>query len=129
MELIITNSLRTYLFTEINPYNRELKHMIGEIKIKIHQNKKAELLKVNFKNNTFEKKYWKQVEKDLLQHGFKFIYFLLVENMLDFNKKFNIYKDLGFKTDYKKLPVSIYYKNDQVYRIISMYIKKKNNKI
>ena len=103
------NNIKCYKFNDGNIYVHILKDQ-------------AELLKLNFINLKYILDYWNFVKDDLFNNNnVRFIFFILKENMNDFNKLVDFYKSLDFKIDYKKLPTSIYFKDDNIYRIISMF--------
>ena len=96
---------------------------IGSILFNLEK-KKAHLKKLSFNTGSFKINYWKKVENDIIKsYKIKFIYYTLVENMNIFNVLYNRIQKLGFRSDFKKLPVSVYFKNDEVFRVITMYIK------
>ena len=92
-----------------------------EIVVKTSNKKKAQLVKINFFHNSLVK-YWKMFLDDLHNKKYNYLYFLLKENMLYLNELLNAYKKLGFKSHFKKIPNYIYYKNDQVYRIMYLFM-------
>ena len=125
MEVISNKDKLTYNFYSYNNISEEYDNLIGFINIQLCKNYNAELLKICFEKGIDIVKYWFKVRNDLYKKKYKFVYHLLKENMLSFDEKLDIYRKMGFITNFKKLPVSVYYKNDEVYRIIPMYIKQK----
>ena len=122
MEIKQKGNLRYYKFCDLE------ENILCNCVALLMKDNKADILHLQFKQNKFNKSFWKKIEMDLLTNDYYFIFFLLKENMNDFDIYLNKYKSLGFQTDYKKLPIAVYYKNDEVYRIISLYIKK-NKKV
>lgn len=107
------NNKLTYLFTNKN------EEIVNTIRVKIYSNKEVELRQMT----KFYIPHWKTVLKDLVKKKYKIIYFFIRENLNNYDHLVKKYNNLGFRTNYKLIPVDLYYKNDQVYRIISMFIK------
>ena len=122
MEIKQKNNLRYYKFCDSE------ENILCNCVALLMKDNKTEIVHLQFKQNRFNKGFWKKIEMDLLTNDYYFIFFLLKENMKNYDIYLNKYKSLGFQTDYKKLPIAVYYKNDELYRIISLYIKK-NKKV
>ena len=118
MEIKQKGNLRYYKFCDLE------ENILCNCVALLMNNNKAEIVHLQFKHNEFNIGFWRKIEMDLLINDYYFIFFLLQENMNNYNIYLNKYKSLGFQTDYKKHPLAVYYKNDEVYRIISLYIKK-----
>ena len=123
MEVILDNDKIIYKFYHYDLDTHEREEDIGIIIIKTHKNKQAELIYISFIKGYHLLEYWTPVKNDLLKKKYKFIFSIVKENMKNFDEKLNKYKGLGFVTNFKKLPVAIYYKDNEVYRIISVYMK------
>ena len=123
MKVIIDRNQRIYQFFEEKiRYNLE-NELIGEITVKLCQNKRVRIMRINFKDNTFKKDYLDKVKEDLSRKKYNLLFFLLFENMENFNRLLINYLKLGFKTNFNKYPTCVYYKKDNIYRIITVYTK------
>lgn len=123
MKVIIDRNQIIYQFFEEKiRYNLE-NELIGEITVKMCTNKRARILRINFKENSFKEYHLEKVKEDLREKKYNLLFFLLFENIDNFNKLLINYLNLGFKTNFNKYPSCIYYKDDSVYRIITVYMK------
>jgi hypothetical protein len=117
MKIVINDNKRIYEFYD----KKILNQLIGEIIIRLGPNNKARLLKLNFIKGQFNNNHWDMVIEDLTKLKYNYFYLLLRENMNYFDEFLNLYKSVGFKTNFKKYPTSVFYKDDEVYRLIHMF--------